>query len=74
MGEWTKAALAASSKRVIETLPDAGYRTVAWLLGENKHTELRIFQLKGWQVRKRRSGHRPRVRSLPSVTSRPHER
>ena len=64
-------ALAARIKRVIDTLPYAGYRTVAWLLGENKNTVQRIFQLKGWQVRKRRSGHRPRVQSLPSTASRP---
>ena len=61
-------------KRVIDTLPYAGYRTVAWLLGENKNSVQRIFQLKGWQVRKRRSGHRPRVQSLPSAASRPNER
>lgn len=67
-------ALAASIKRVIDALPYAGYRTVAWLLGENKNTVQRIFQLKGWQVRKRRSGHRPRVQALPSVASRPNER
>jgi len=66
-------ALAARIKRVIDTLPYAGYRTVAWLLGENKNTVQRIFQLKGWQVRKRRSGHRPRVQSLPSAASRPNE-
>ena len=56
-------------KRVIDALPYAGYRTVAWLLGENKNTVQRIFQIKGWQVRKRKSGHRPRVRSLPSAAS-----
>jgi len=67
-------ALASRIKRVIDTLPYAGYRTVAWLLGENKNTVQRIFQLKGWQVRKRRSGHRPRVQSLPSAASRPNER
>lgn len=61
-------------KRVIDALPYAGYRTVAWLLGENKNTVQRIFQVKGWQVRKRKSGHRPRVRSLPSAASRPNER
>lgn len=61
-------------KRVIDALPYAGYRTVAWLLGENKNTVQRIFQIKGWQVRKRLSGHRPRVQSLPSVATRPNER
>ena len=40
-------ALAARVKSVIDTLPYAGYRTVAWLLGENKDTLQRIFQLKG---------------------------
>lgn len=66
--------LAGRVKRLIETLPYAGYRTVAWLLGENKNTIQRLFQLKGWQVRKRRSGARPRVQALPSVASRPNER
>ena len=61
-------------RRVIDALPYAGYRTVAWLLGENKNTVQRVFQIKGWQVRKRKSGHRPRVQSLPSAASRPNER
>ncbi len=67
-------ALSQRIKRVIDALPYAGYRTVAWLLGENKNTVQRIFQIKGWQVRKRKSGHRPRVQSLPSAASRPNER
>lgn len=66
--------LAARVKRVITDLPYAGYRTVAWLLGKNKNTIQRLFQLKDWQVRKRRSGARPRVQVLPSVASRPNER
>jgi len=66
--------LAARVKRVISDLPYAGYRTVAWLLGENKNTIQRLFQIKGWQVRKRRSGARPRVQALHSVASRPNER
>jgi putative transposase len=37
----------------------------------NKNTVQRIFQLKGWQVRKRAIGHRPRVQALPSVNGRP---
>ena len=45
---------------------DFSYRNMDLLLGENKNTVQRIFQIKGWQVRKRKSGHRPRVRSLPS--------
>ncbi len=38
---------------MIETDPSFGYRSVAVLLGMNKNTVQRIFQLKGWQVRKR---------------------
>ena len=41
--------------------PSYGYRTVAALLRFNKNTVQRIFQLKGWQVRKRSVGFRPRV-------------
>jgi putative transposase len=40
----------------------------------NKNTVQRIFQLKGWQVRKRPIGQRPRIQALPSVASRPDER
>ncbi len=47
---------------------------MAWLLGENKNTVQPISQIKDWQVRKRKSGRRHRVRWLPSVASRPHER
>ena len=31
----------------IEEEPSFGYRTVAWLLGFNKNTVQRIFQIKG---------------------------
>jgi putative transposase len=34
-------------KRFIDAFPYAGYRTVAALLGLNKNTVQRIFQLKG---------------------------
>jgi putative transposase len=34
----------------------------------------RICQLKGWQVRKRAIGHRPRIEELPSVATTPNER
>ena len=61
-------------KAMIEENPSFGYRTVAWLLGMNKNTVQRIFQLKGWQVRKRSVGFRPRIQALPSVASRPDER
>ena len=36
-------------KAMIEKEPSFGYRTVAWLLGFNKNTVQRIFQIKGWQ-------------------------
>lgn len=40
-------------KALIEVEPSFGYRTVAGLLAMNKNMVQRIFQLKGWQVRKR---------------------
>ena len=61
-------------KAMIEENPSFGYRTVAWLLGFNKNTVQRIFQLKGWQVRKRPVGFRPRIQALPSVAEHPNER
>ncbi len=38
-------------KALIEASPSFGYRTVAYLLGLNKNTVQRVFQLMGWQVR-----------------------
>ena len=35
-------------KAMIEESPSFGYRTVAHLLGFNKNTVQRIFQIKGW--------------------------
>lgn len=61
-------------KQMIEENPSFGYRTVAHLLGLNKNTVQRIFQLKRWQVRKRPVGFRPRVQAMPSVAARPNER
>jgi putative transposase len=61
-------------KSLIEENPAFGYRTVAHLLGFNKNTVQRIFQLKGWQVRKRPVGFRPRIEALPSAAKRPDER
>lgn len=69
-----KAELAEPIKALIEAEPSFGYRTVAGLLGMNKNTVQRIFQLKGWQVRKRAVGHRPRIQALPSVAQGPDER
>ncbi|MEQ5872807.1 hypothetical protein J4E08_23445, partial [Sagittula sp. NFXS13] len=37
-------------KKLIEEEPSFGYRTVAWLLGFNKNTVQRIFQIKGWPL------------------------
>ncbi|MPT28975.1 MAG: IS3 family transposase [Achromobacter sp.] len=61
-------------KAVIEESPSFGYRTVAHLLGFNKNTVQRVFQLMGWQVRKRPIGFRPRIQALPSVATMPNER
>ncbi|WP_424991454.1 IS3 family transposase [Fluviibacterium sp. S390] len=61
-------------KALIEQEPSFGHRTVARLLGFNRNTVQRIFQIKGWQVRKRSIGARPRVEALPSVAERPNER
>lgn len=61
-------------KAMIEENPSFGYRTVAGLLGMNKNTVQRIFQIKGWQVRRRPIGFRPRVQCVPSIASRPNER
>lgn len=61
-------------KAMIEENPSFGYRTVAWLLGFNKNTVQRVFQLKGWQVRKRAIGMRPRIEAVPSVATAPNER
>ena len=44
--------LAESNKALIEQEPPFGYRNVAGSLGMNENTVQRIFQLKGWQVRK----------------------
>ncbi len=61
-------------KAMIEEEPSFGYRTVAGLLGFNKNTVQRVFQLKGWQVRKRPIGQRPRVQALPSRAEAPNRR
>lgn len=58
-------------KALIEEEPSFGYRTVAGLLGMNKNTVQRIFQVMGWQVRKRAVGQRPRIEAIPSVATAP---
>ena len=61
-------------KAMIEENPSFGYRTVANLLDFNKNTVQRVFQIMGWQVRKRPVGFRPRIQALPSVAKAPDER
>ncbi len=67
-------AIAEPIKAMIEDEPSFCYRTAANLLGFNKSTAQRIFQLMGWQVRKRAIGHRPRIDALPSVATAPDQR
>lgn len=59
---------------MIEAEPSFGYRTVAALLGMNKNTVQLIFQLKGYQVRKRALGQRPRIEAKASRAERPDQR
>ena len=61
-------------KKMILAEPSFGYRTVAALLGFNKNTVQLIFQLRGWQVKKRPIGFRPRVKALQSVATAPDQR
>ena len=69
-----KACYAEPIKQLIEAEPSFGYRTVAALLGMNKNTVQRVFQLKGWQVRKRSVGRRPRIQAVPSKAQEPNQR
>ena len=61
-------------KLAMQRFPTYGYRRLAIVLGENKKPIQRILQIKGWQVRKRPQGFRPRAKALPSVTHQPDER
>lgn len=61
-------------KALIEEHPSFGYRTVAHLLGFNKNTVQRVFQVCRWQVRQRPVGFRPRVQARPSVADAPNTR
>ena len=56
---------------MIEQEPSYGYHTLAALIGFNKNTVQQVFQLRGWQVRKRPVGFRPRVQSMPSIAAAP---
>ena len=69
-----KACYAKAIKQLIEAEPSFGYRTVAALLGMNKNTVQRVFQLKGWQVRKRSVGRRPRIQAVSSKAQEPNQR
>jgi putative transposase len=61
-------------KAMIDQDPSFGYRTVAGLLNFNKNTVQRIFQIRGWQVKQRPIGFRPRVQAMTSVAKSPDER
>lgn len=56
---------------MIEAEPPFGCRTVAALLGMSKNTAQRIFQLQGWQVRKRALGQRPLIEAKVSRAEKP---
>jgi len=58
----------------MEKYPTYGYRRLANVTGLNKKAVQRILQIKGWQVRKRPKGHRPRAQAMPSRSSMPDER
>jgi putative transposase len=59
---------------MIEQNSSFGYRTMAYSLNFNTNTVQRVFQVKGWQVRKRPVGFRPSIQALPSVVKAPDER
>lgn len=56
---------------LIEEHLSFGYRH---LLRMNKNTVQRVFQFKGWLVRKRPVGFQPRIQALPPVAKAPNER
>jgi len=61
-------------KETIEAYPTYGYRRIAYLTGINKKAVQRILKLKGWQVKKRPKGHRPRAKAMPSQSHTPDTR
>jgi putative transposase len=61
--------LAGPIKALIERGPSFGFRIVVGLLGMNKSTVQRIYQIRGWQVRNRTIGHRLRIEVLPSAAT-----
>lgn len=60
-------------KAMIVASPSFGYRTAAYLPRLNKNTVQRVFQLMGWQVRRRPIGFRSRIQSMPPVASAPNQ-
>ena len=67
-------ALVEPIRAIFNEAPSFGYRTVAILPGINKTMVQRIFQLKGWQLRKRPFALRLRIEAFASVATRPDER
>ena len=61
-------------KEKMEEFPTYGYRRLALLLGMNKKAVQRILQIKGWQIKKRKKGSRPRIKESKSKTSSPNQR
>jgi putative transposase len=59
---------------LIERFPAYGYRRIAAVLGMNRKPVQRVLQRRGWQVRKRPQGYRPRATGKPSVTTGPNQR
>ena len=58
-----------SVAKSIEKFPTYGYRRLAFLLKRNRKVIQRILQIKGWQVRKRQVGKRPRVLKKKSAAT-----
>ncbi len=61
-------------KAMIDKDPSFGYRTVAGLLKFNKNTVQSIVQIRGWQVKQRPIGLRPRVEAMQSMEQATDER
>jgi len=61
-------------KEMMEKFSTYGYRRLALLTSINKKAVQRILQIKGWQVRKRAKGYRPRAKKMPSRSDFPNQR
>jgi hypothetical protein len=72
--------LAFQIRSIIERFPTFGIRRVwAWLKNRmgvkaNRKKVARLMRLKGWTVKQRRAGMRPRVAITKSITDRPDQR